>query len=241
MPVEVWKSIFDWATVVLIAFTVVSGAGALITGDIINKRQDARLRTFDQDLTGAKIELGNQQERAARAELAASEAKKVAEDERLARLKLEAAVGWRSLGDEQKREIGSALTRFGNITGVSMWFVNGSPEAEQFADDIAEALRFAHIHTTTVGGVTIMREGGGNWDKPIEPANTGVDISSTTNPMARELAAALVKELTSRGFNTTLTAEQPTKDNKPPEPVVWVTVQARPKGPQGKYKLQAKN
>lgn len=85
-----------------------------------------------------------------------------------------------------------------------------------------------------------MRGGGGNWDKPIEPAITGVDISSTTNPIARELATALVKELTSRGFDTTRRAEQPT-NNKPPEPVVWVTVQMHPKGPQGKYKLQAKN
>jgi hypothetical protein len=39
MSVELWKSIFNWLTIVLIAFTVFSGAGALITGDIINSRQ----------------------------------------------------------------------------------------------------------------------------------------------------------------------------------------------------------
>lgn len=65
MPVETWKSIFDWATVVLIAFTVVSGAGALITGDIINRRQESQSRQFEQDLTAAKTELGQQQERTA--------------------------------------------------------------------------------------------------------------------------------------------------------------------------------
>ncbi len=69
MSVELWKSIFDWATVILIACTVVSGAGALITGDIISRRQEAKLRQFDKDLTGAKTELGKQQERAAEAEL----------------------------------------------------------------------------------------------------------------------------------------------------------------------------
>jgi len=78
MSVELWKSIFDWATVVLIAFTVVSGAGALITGDIISKRQEAKLRQFDTDLTGAKTELGKQQERAANAEHDAAEAKATA-------------------------------------------------------------------------------------------------------------------------------------------------------------------
>jgi len=67
---EVWKSIFDWATVVLIAFTVVSGAGALITGDVISKRQEGRLRQFEQDLTDSKIKLANAQKAASDAALA---------------------------------------------------------------------------------------------------------------------------------------------------------------------------
>ncbi|MGH9699825.1 MAG: hypothetical protein ACRD5R_16155 [Candidatus Acidiferrales bacterium] len=169
----------------------------------------------------------------------AEQLRKEAEGERLARVKIEGAVGWRSLSDQQKRDIGKALTRFGNITGVSMWFANGSSEAELFADDIAEALRLAHIHTTTVGGVLEMTEGGGNWDNPIIPVNTGVEIASTTNPIARRLADALMKQITSRGFDATRRADQPTKEDKPPGPIVWVTVQARPGGPQGQYKLQA--
>jgi hypothetical protein len=68
MSAELWKSVFDWATVVLIALTVFSGAGALITGGIISRRQDERLRQFDKDLTGARTELGKQQERAANAD-----------------------------------------------------------------------------------------------------------------------------------------------------------------------------
>lgn len=80
MSVELWKSLFDWATVVLIALTVVSGAGALITGGIISKRQEAKLHQFDSDLTSAKTELVKQQERAASAEAKASEAKTTASD-----------------------------------------------------------------------------------------------------------------------------------------------------------------
>src|SRR5260370_29224186 len=56
MSVELWKTLFDWATVVLIAFTVVSGAGALITGDIITKRLEAKLHQFGMDLEKQKGE-----------------------------------------------------------------------------------------------------------------------------------------------------------------------------------------
>jgi hypothetical protein len=68
MSVELWKSIFDWAAVVLIGFTFIAGAGALITGKILSNRQDDKLREFSTDLTTAQTELGRQQERAAKAE-----------------------------------------------------------------------------------------------------------------------------------------------------------------------------
>ena len=164
--------------------------------------------------------------------------KKDAETEHLARVNIEAAVAFRSLDDKQKRDIGTALAHFGSTTGASMWFVNGSTEAELFADDIAKALRSAHIHTTTIGGIEEMREGGGHWDEPIESANTGVEIASTSNPVAHDLADALLKELTNRGFDANRRADQKSEKN-PPGPVIWVTVLARPKGPQGELKLQA--
>jgi len=63
MSVELWKVIFDWATVVLIALTVLSGAGALITGDILNKRQEEKLREFQEKLTDSQTRLSEQQER----------------------------------------------------------------------------------------------------------------------------------------------------------------------------------
>ena len=59
MSVDLLKSIFDWATIILIALTVFSGAGALITGDIIGRRQEAMLRKFDTDLTDAKKQVEN--------------------------------------------------------------------------------------------------------------------------------------------------------------------------------------
>lgn len=80
MSVETWKAIADWATIFLIALTVVSGSAALILGDRINEKQADQLRQFDEDLTGAKTELAKQQERAARAESGITDAKKSAAD-----------------------------------------------------------------------------------------------------------------------------------------------------------------
>ncbi len=68
MSVELWKSIFDWAAVVLVGLTFIAGAGALITGRILSDRQSGQIRQFDTDLTAAKTGLAEQQERAAKAE-----------------------------------------------------------------------------------------------------------------------------------------------------------------------------
>lgn len=68
MSVEALKSLFDVLTVVLLGFTFLAGAGVLITGNIINKRQSEQLKAFDSDMTKAKSELATQQERAAKAE-----------------------------------------------------------------------------------------------------------------------------------------------------------------------------
>lgn len=95
MPIELWKSIFDWATVVLIALTVVSGAGAIITGDIIGKAQDDRLHQFENDLTESKTEL-------AKAEKAASDAA----------LALEKFKQWRVLSKKQQDEIAVKVKPF---------------------------------------------------------------------------------------------------------------------------------
>lgn len=69
MSIETWKSVADWATIVFIAFTVVSGSAALILGNRINKRQTDQVRKLEMDLA-------HQQERAAIAEKDLAEVKK---------------------------------------------------------------------------------------------------------------------------------------------------------------------
>ena len=68
MSLELWKSVFDWATIVFIALTVFTGAGALVTGDKLGKRQEKQLHQFESGLTSAKTELERQQERTANAD-----------------------------------------------------------------------------------------------------------------------------------------------------------------------------
>lgn len=167
----------------------------------------------------------------------AAQLRKDAEDERLARAKIEAAVAWRSLTDQQKRDIGATLASFSPKVGASIWFNASSTEAEMFAEDIAEALRFGHITTTAPGGVMEMRESG-KWNEPIKPAETGVRVQCTRYPSACEFADALIRELTNRGFDARRQTDPPF-DDKVQAPVIWVDVEPRPKGPQGEYKLQA--
>jgi len=75
MSLEGWKAAFEIVGVILLGLTFLAGAGVLITSNRVNARQAERLRQFDQDLTGAKTELGKQQERAAKAEHDAADAK----------------------------------------------------------------------------------------------------------------------------------------------------------------------
>lgn len=79
---ELWKTIFDSATVILLFLTFVAGAGALIFGNRINKKQAESLRKFDRDLTAAKTELEEEKQKTAKAQL---ELRKFIEDVNTAR------------------------------------------------------------------------------------------------------------------------------------------------------------
>jgi hypothetical protein len=68
VSVEVWKSVFDTAAVILLFLTFLAGAGVLLTGNVINRRQETKLGKFSKDLTDAETALAKQQERAANAE-----------------------------------------------------------------------------------------------------------------------------------------------------------------------------
>ena len=70
MSVESWNSLFQVGSLALVLATFALGAGALWTGNRINKRQTDRLLVLESDLTKAR-------ERTANAETVAAEAKAV--------------------------------------------------------------------------------------------------------------------------------------------------------------------
>src|ERR1700728_4743595 len=126
MTVEEVKSMFDWIVVVLAGLTFVSIAVVLVTGNTINKRQAAQLREFDQGLTAAKTQLGEQQERAATAERSL--------------LALQEHLQPRHLSPEQKEAIKRALQglppRQVNISAFM-----GTPDGTSFGLELVAAIK----------------------------------------------------------------------------------------------------
>ena len=51
---ENWKSVFEWSSVVLLAFTFLAGAGVVFTSSIVNKRQAQTILGLKKDASDAK-------------------------------------------------------------------------------------------------------------------------------------------------------------------------------------------
>jgi hypothetical protein len=193
MSIELWKTIFDWGAVVLVGFTLITGAGALITGRIINDRQSAQLQKIRTDLTANQTELAKQQERAAKADAQVAGLQKAASDaqsaqqrvateletqrERAAKaeavlLRLENRQGNRYV---KNHSVSKGLK--GKSTGtVIIWYQPNDPEAYWFANSISGELLAA------------------NWNIPI-PVPIPDNISSVAflGPEYQTFSAAVEK------------------------------------------------
>jgi hypothetical protein len=142
MAVEGLKTIFDWSALILGFLTIVAGVGILITGNIIGKRQEERLRHFNLDLTEAKTELGKQETRAADAE---AHLEKLRGDNLKLQadlLKLRKESEPRRLAGTQRYTLHDLLESMPTpIAVVSRLF---DTEGSDFADDFESAFRAAH-------------------------------------------------------------------------------------------------
>jgi hypothetical protein len=236
----------DWVKIVALLgwlFIVVGVAGEWITDALVSDA-DSNLQTFASiNLAEAKKEAGYAIERAAVNELEAAKLRKGAaqlhkdaEKERLARVKIEASVAWRRLTEQQKRDIGVALTRpgFGFAQrGVSVWWDNGNTEAEMFAFDITDAVRAGTITVPPPNGIVDMKA------PSLQPQpETGVIVMPAPDAVAQELAESIVRELNARGFDAIRDKSEMTEAGKKAIQFVWIHVAPRPEGPQGEYKLQ---
>jgi hypothetical protein len=155
MSVEAWKSIFDIGTVVLLFLTFAFGAGALITGNIINKEQDRQLGQFKVDIANANLGI--------------AQANKSTEDEKSARLQLQAAVQPRDMSLDEQKELKAALHKFsGRIVSIRSYALD--TEGSRLATIILSALRTSGIQISDQRGNLFNLSAGWNVVEGIQIA-----------------------------------------------------------------------
>jgi hypothetical protein len=196
---------------------------------------EGQVATANRQAADANRAAGEANQRATANEKEAAQLRQTAEQERLARIKIENSVAWRTLSQEQQRQLVSRLMPFaGQLAEVH--YNTGDVEASNFADQIALVLQQAKWHVPEPIEIFKMREG----FVPIgtnPPLETGVTVASTGDKNSLAAADALLNELVSLGFDSTKPSK-PEPAVKAPAVVVWI--EHRPKGAQGEAKVRSK-
>jgi hypothetical protein len=170
---DIWLIIFG----LLVAIGAVGGS---VTG-FLHFRRSGQLQVI--------LEAENlaQRNEIAQANARAAEANRKAEQERLARVKLEAKLAPRTIQQPQQQAIAGKLAEFkGQKAGLGVW--PSSPETELLARELAAAL--------TMAGWEI--EYGPPPNQPLWPG--GVLVCSTPHPQSVRAATKLVEALKDEGI-----------------------------------------
>jgi hypothetical protein len=213
---------------------------------IASRRETALRQANDAVFTILNKEAANARQAAAEASDRASQAnerastneretarlRKLAEDERLARIKIEERVAWRRLTPDQRSAIASRLKLFSGQQALLQYNVNDL-EADAFALDIASALQSAKWRVSEPQAILKMAEG------PVPlgtnpPLEIGVVIVTTQDAASHSACDALLRELIALGFDAT---KSPRNESRP-NSVVFISVEHRPEGAQGEAKLR---
>lgn len=211
MSAELWKSIFDWSTVVLAALTFVALGGAVITGNILNSHQEKELALLKKN-AGEAVEKAGKVENAnltLRGQVATLETEAAKQQERAAKaekalLDVQRTLADRQLSDEQVERIVQALRPFsGQEYGVTPYW--DSKESSNIAERINQTLQKAGwrllqptgYHSLLGGLVGILV-----WRHPEADEQT------------KAAAVALVAALSNAGLHTELRIENPTNNPK---------------------------
>ena len=220
MSIDGWKSLFDWTTVALVFLTFACGAGALITGNKINRREDERLRKFDSDLTKAKTDLGEQQERAAKVEkeLATQQERAAVAEKSL--LELREKMKDRTVSELQ-RETFLRLTKDKPKGEVSITTLSGEREPNDFANDLRRLLLDAGWSARPVGeaffvgigsvGLTIRIESKQTLAKP-DPLMPNRYFIPPNSPVMH--GAILAQELQAAGIQVAVSIQSSSKTDE---------------------------
>ena len=225
-PVEWWSGWADilgviavilggiWAVVTLVGWAFSWKAGKL--KDIALTRYQVEARQSIAEANKA-ASIANQQAAAANLELASLQAKMTP----------------RRLTQEQQERLASGVKPLAPQL-ASVWYGAGDKESENFSWDIASALNAAGWRVFSPASTATLAQSG----KPfgtIPRLQTGVVVGSNSDEPSVKAADAVVRELSALSFDT----RKASKTGDGAEPVVVVTVQARPDGAQGEMKLNA--
>ena len=225
-PVEWWSG---WADILGVIAVILGGIWALVTlagwafSWKAGKLKDAALTRYQVEAKQSIAEankaasIANQQAAAANIELAL----------------LQSKMAPRRLTKEQQESLASGVKPLAPQL-ASVWYGAGDKESENFSWDIASALNAAGWRVFSPASTATLAQSG----KPFGSTyrlQTGVVVSSTSDEPSVKAADAVVRELSALGFD----ARKASKTGDRAEPLVVVSVEARPAGAQGDQKLNA--
>ena len=225
-PLEWWS---NWADFFGVTTVILGGLLALVTllGWTFSWKAG---RLKDDALTRYQVEA---KQSIAEANKATSIANQQAATANLELVRLQAKMAPRRLTKAQQERLASGVSSLAPQL-ASVWYGAGDKESENFSWDIASALNAGGWRVFSPASTATLAQSG----KPfgtIPRLQTGVVISSNKDEPSMKAAEALARELSALGFEARKASDIGTGH----EPLVVVTVQARPDGAQGELKLNA--
>jgi hypothetical protein len=247
--VDLWNQLMLWGlgfTVIAALFVLVATRMVVFRSGQLSSAQEllsaAKDRQLQDDLKAKDIEIGNLKIRSdtaesgiATAQVVAAKANLLAEQEKLARVKIEEGIAWRRMGKETRTAFGLKFLPFSRQRSGIAYNPN-DVEASGFATDLALALHdVAKWNISEPQPVMKMREG----PVPVgtnPPLERGITVVTTADEESRHRAGLLAKELTALGFDSVVSGDI---DRRSTIPTIYIWVEPRPEGPQGEAKLRA--
>src|SRR2546430_12681172 len=223
-PVEWWSG---WADILGVIAVILGGIWALVTlvgwafSWKAGKLKDTALTRYQVEAKQSIAEANN----------AASIANQQAAAANLELALLQAKMAPRRLTKEQQERLASGVNPLAPQL-ASVWYGAGDKESENFSWDIASALNAGGWRVFSPASTATLAQSG----KPFGSTyrlQTGVVLSSTSDEPSVKAADAVVRELSALGFD----ARKASKTGDRAEPLVVVSVEARPAGAQGDQKL----
>jgi hypothetical protein len=210
------------AFILLAAMAVVMLFGWLVSWRAIRLKDDA-LRRYQVE---AKQSI-------AEANKAASIANEQAAEANLELARLQAKMLPRRLTKAQQERLASGVSYLAPQL-ATIWYGAGDKESENFSWEIASALNDAGWKVFSPASTATLAQSGKPFGS-VPRLQTGVVVSSNKDEPSMKAADVLVQQLSELGFD----ARKAENLGNGADPVVVVTVQARPEGAQGELKLNA--